>query len=197
MKDQRQLLRRQIRDARRTLTPQQQQFAAEQLCLNLTKQLPIRKAKALAAYLPTDGEISLLPFIKWAQAHHKKVFVPVLHPIKHHQLWFVELTPDSPMKTNRYGILEPDHRLNKIQPLWALDAVLLPLVAFDNTGARLGMGGGYYDRTLAYRNQLSPFNRPSLIGVAHAIQEVIQLPTENWDIPLSAIATDQTFLSCD
>lgn len=196
MKDQRQQLRRQIRNARRALTPQQQQLAAEHLCLNLTKQIVVRKAKNIAAYLPTDGEISPLPFINWAYANNKKIFVPVLHPIKHHQLWFVELKPGSHMKTNQYGILEPNHRLNKIQPLYALDMVLLPLVAFDQTGARLGMGGGYYDRTFAYRKQLSPFERPKLIGITHQLQQVESLPTESWDIPLSAIITDQHCFNC-
>lgn len=195
MKDQRQQLRQSIRNARRALSSQDQRYAAEQLCLNLSKQVAVRKASNIAAYLATDGEISPEPLIEWAYANRKKVFVPVLHPLKHHQLLFVELTPDSPMKTNRYGILEPDPSANKIQPLWALDLVFLPLVAFDKTGARLGMGGGYYDRTFAYRAKLTPYNKPTLIGIAHSIQEVMKLSTQSWDIPLSAIATEHDFLT--
>lgn len=196
MKDQRQQLRQKIRTARQALTQQQQKLAAEQLCLKLTKQAVVQNAKNIAAYLPTDGEISPLPFINWAYANNKKIFVPVLHPLKHKQLWFVELKSGSPMKTNKYGILEPDHRLNRVQPLHSLDIVLLPLVAFDRTGARLGMGGGYYDRTFAYRKQLSPFERPKLIGITHQLQQVDSLPTESWDIPLSAIVTDQECINC-
>tara|TARA_B100000676_G_scaffold253991_1_gene260054 strand:+ start:160 stop:384 length:225 start_codon:yes stop_codon:yes gene_type:complete len=65
----------------------------------------------------------------------------------------------------------------------------LPLVAFDERGNRLGMGGGFYDRTLAFSRR--PGHKPALIGCAYAFQEIRMLPAESWDIPLQYIATDQ------
>ena len=63
----------------------------------------------------------------------------------------------------------------------------MPLVGFDNKGNRLGMGGGFYDRTLANLDRLS--YRPLLIGVAHDCQQADALPVMQWDIPLNAIVT--------
>src|SRR5690606_40461575 len=67
----------------------------------------------------------------------------------------------------------------------------LPLVAFDARGNRLGMGGGFYDRTFA-RAPRARTLRPRLVGLAHHFQQVASLPAEPWDIPLDAIATDAT-----
>ncbi len=78
-------------------------------------------------------------------------------------------------------------------PTWTLDIILLPLVGFDRYGNRLGMGGGFYDRTLARLNHCD-MKRPLLIGLAHHCQEVEQLQTQSWDIPLDIIATDKELI---
>lgn len=194
--EERQRLRKSMRRLRNSLSPQQQAYAANKLCLQLSKNHAIRSAQTIATYLPNDGEISTLPFIQWAQSMGKTILLPVLHPIKKGQLWFVEYQPDCKLKTNRYGIVEPDPRFNQIKPVWAIDTVLLPLVAFDRFGGRLGMGGGYYDRTFANRQKVQPFHKPRLIGLAHQLQEVEQLSIASWDIPLSAIATDDKIIDC-
>jgi 5-formyltetrahydrofolate cyclo-ligase len=80
-----------------------------------------------------------------------------------------------------------------------LDVVLMPLVGFDRTGARLGMGGGFYDATFAFKQKLSTGSKtstgkPALIGLAHACQQVESLATDTWDIPLFAIATDKEII---
>jgi 5-formyltetrahydrofolate cyclo-ligase len=69
-----------------------------------------------------------------------------------------------------------------------MSLVCLPLVAFDARGNRLGMGGGFYDRTLAFMRNKG--QKPSLAGCAYAFQEVPLLPAESWDIPLTLIVTD-------
>ena len=76
-------------------------------------------------------------------------------------------------------------------PTHELDVILMPLVGFDNDGNRLGMGGGYYDRTLAYTRHA--IKKPVLIGVAHDLQRVDRLPYASWDIPLNAIVTPTCF----
>ncbi len=96
------------------------------------------------------------------------------------------------MVTNRFGIPEPQARHGahpaRRLPAWALDLILLPLVGFDDDGQRMGMGGGFYDRTLAFTRRPGP--RPHLIGLAHECQRVESLPVAPWDVPLDAIVSD-------
>jgi 5-formyltetrahydrofolate cyclo-ligase len=66
----------------------------------------------------------------------------------------------------------------------------MPLVAFDEQGNRLGMGGGFYDRTLAYLKYRQHRRKPVLAGLAHEIQKIGQLTTQSWDIPLDCIITE-------
>lgn len=88
---------------------------------------------------------------------------------------------------NRYGIAEPKLDQRLICPVRELDIIGTPLVAFDQSGQRLGMGGGYYDRTLAPWFKTQQGAMP--IGLAHDCQQVEQLPTASWDIPLRKIVT--------
>jgi len=95
---------------------------------------------------------------------------------------------------NRFGIAEPcprfaAQRRNRL-PAWALDTLIVPLVGFDQHANRMGMGGGFYDRSLAFMRRPGP--APTLIGVAHSCQQVDTLPVEPWDINLSACVTDQS-----
>lgn len=94
------------------------------------------------------------------------------------------------MRRNIYGIPEPALRNNRLRPPWALDLLLVPLVGFDPECNRLGMGGGFYDRSLAYLARRLHWRRPTLIGIAHEIQKVDRLDTQPWDIPLDMVATE-------
>ena len=80
-----------------------------------------------------------------------------------------------------------------------MDLLFLPLVAFDTHGNRMGMGGGFYDRSLAFLQQKNGLKKPVLAGLAHEIQKVEQLLTQNWDIPLDFVITEKqlyrTFLA--
>lgn len=188
----RRALRRELRKRRRHLTAQQQRDAARRLCHNL-RQLPeIRRAHRVALYLPNDGEIDPRDLMPWLMARRARVYLPVLKPLTHNALWFVHYHAGTPMVTNRFGIPEPctrhgAHRARRC-PAWALDVILLPLVGFDETGQRMGMGGGFYDRTLAFTRGSGP--RPRLIGLAHDCQRVERLPAAPWDVPLDAIVSD-------
>ncbi len=184
-------LRRQMRAARRTLTAQQQQQAANGLARLLKRYPPLLRSQRVGLYLPNDGEIDPRPLLDMLWARGKDVYLPVLHPIRHNRLWFVQHHPGAKLKKNMFGICEPDPHLNRRVTPWSLDLVLLPLVAFDAQGGRLGMGGGFYDRTFAYQQQRAGLQRPRLIGLAHELQRVERLPVASWDIPLSAIVTDQ------
>jgi 5-formyltetrahydrofolate cyclo-ligase len=97
------------------------------------------------------------------------------------------------MVLNRFGIAEPDVNWRHAKPAWALDLILMPLVAFDIQGNRLGMGGGFYDRSLAYLNRRKVWRKPYLMGTAFELQKFTQLPHASWDIPMNGIMTEKQF----
>jgi 5-formyltetrahydrofolate cyclo-ligase len=188
--DFRQSLRQELRAKRGALTPSQQAAASEWLLRQLMKVPQFMRAQHVALYWAMDGEIDLAPVAQQLWKMGKHCYLPVLHPTQERQMWFVEHTPETILTPNRYKIPEPDHRTGRKLAPQLLDVVLLPLVGFDTTGARLGMGGGYYDTTFAFKQQ-KPKTKPWLLGVAHECQQVEKLQTAEWDIPLHAVVTDK------
>lgn len=189
-------LRSALRTARRALSRPERQQYAENCARHLLNHPAFRNARRIAAYLPADGELDTRPLIERAWTMGKRVYLPVLVPHGENRLWFARYTPDTLLVSNRFGIPEParaQHR--RIAPL-ALDAVFTPLVAFDPTGHRLGMGGGFYDRSFAYLLRHRRWLRPRLIGLAYDFQRVDRLPAEAWDVPLHAIVTDRFLYQC-
>ncbi|MBZ9539761.1 5-formyltetrahydrofolate cyclo-ligase [Modicisalibacter tunisiensis] len=190
---QRRAFRRTLRQRRRALSPRQQRQASEALCRRLRRLPEVQRARHVALYLPNDAEIDATPLIDWLRRRGVRVYLPVLRPLAENRLWFVHYHAGTPMVSNRFGIREPDtrhgaHHARQLPP-WALDLVLMPLVGFDDHGNRLGMGGGFYDRSFAFTRRRRP--RPRLIGVAHDCQRVDELPVAGWDIPLDAIVSDR------
>ncbi|ENY73305.1 5-formyltetrahydrofolate cyclo-ligase [Aeromonas diversa] len=180
-------LRQQIRERRRALTAEQQHLAAQALLERIKSHPDVAHARRIAFYLANDGEINPLPTIHWLWAQKKEVYLPVVHPFTPGHLLFLHYTPTSPMVRNKFRIEEPELDMERVIPYSGLDLMFTPMVAFDADGNRLGMGGGYYDRTLAcwQQHQLGP--KP--IGVAHDCQLVDKVPSEEWDIPLPELLT--------
>ena len=178
----RQQLRQQMRETRQKQTALQQQQAAQHITEKALRLIEQQRAKNIALYLAFDGEISTKPLINqlWQQGKH--VYLPVLHPFVHGHLLFLRYLPDTPMKANKFGILEPHLNVKSVLPIEQLDIIFTPLVAFDKLGNRLGMGGGFYDRTLQNSQ-----HRFITVGLAHQCQQVEALPIESWDIPLEHI----------
>lgn len=187
------LLRKELRQRRRALTPAQQAHASLLLVRHLLQFPPFMRGSHIALYIANDGEIDPTPVAHQLWQMGKHCYLPVLRPGSARELWFVEFTPNTQLTPNRFGIPEPDHRLAHKLPTHLLDVVLMPLVGFDRTGARLGMGGGFYDTTFAFKHR-QPQGKPLLIGLAHSCQEVTSLQVDNWDIPLAAIATEKEIL---
>ncbi len=180
-----------MRQRRRMLSNTQQHHAALRLFAHLRRQLLLRKGLRIALYLGNDGEIDPRYFIDRLAKAGIRIYLPVLHPIKLNTLLFAPYTPGQQLISNRFGIEEPSLKSGRWVAAQHLHLILMPLVAFDRAGNRLGMGGGYYDRALAFKRRGITRKRPRLIGLAHAFQEVAQLPSEEWDIPLDGVCTDQ------
>ncbi|WP_332822619.1 5-formyltetrahydrofolate cyclo-ligase [Stutzerimonas kunmingensis] len=184
-------LRRKLRHARRQLTPAQQRLAARRLYRQLAQHPRFRRAQHIALYLPNDGEIDPHLLLQAAQRRGKATYLPVLNPWPRTRMVFQRIEPGEQLRRNRFGILEPVIRTARQRRVWALDLLLMPLVGFDGNGGRLGMGGGFYDRSLAYRAMRKKSHKPTLLGLAHECQRVDRLPLESWDVALQATVTDQ------
>lgn len=185
-------LRKQLRVARRSLSPAQQKRAGKELARWLKNYLPVLRSQHIAYYLPNDGEIDPRPLASALEKMGKRCYLPRLHADGTNRVWFVRYRSGDPLYKNRYGIPEP-HIRNPHLPAWALQVVLMPLVGFDRSGNRLGMGGGFYDRSFAFKQQRGTC-KPLLLGLAHSIQEVPALPCESWDVPLDGIVTERALL---
>lgn len=178
-------LRQHVRHLRRALTEEQQVQAAALLAEHAVNFAPLANARHIALFLSVDGEINTRPLIAKLWQQKKQIYLPVLHPFAAGHLLFLRYTPETVLTPNKLRILEPPLDIRSLITLDQLDVMMVPLVAFDSSGQRLGMGGGFYDRTLQNWRQ----HRFLPVGVAHDCQQVEQLPTAEWDVPLPAVLT--------
>ncbi|WP_096086917.1 5-formyltetrahydrofolate cyclo-ligase [Agaribacterium haliotis] len=182
-------LRKQVRQRRRRLSQAQQLRAAQTICRRLSSLRFFQKAKHIALYLPNDGEISALPLVHLSWRYGKHCYLP---RVVGQNMSFMRYRKGDTLQNNDFGIAEPSATSDQIDAR-KLDLVCMPLVAYDLSGNRLGMGGGFYDRSFAFRSQRH-IRRPILVGLAHACQCVDELPTETWDQKLDYIVSDKHWL---
>ena len=166
--------------------------AAHRLIAHLVATRLYRVSRRIAVYLPNDGEIDPVPLMARIWKTNKTCYLPILSRLRHDRLWFAPFTQDTPLAANRFGILEPVVPARTWVRAQALDLILMPLVGFDTHGNRLGMGGGFYDKSLAYLRHRLLWRKPHLIGLAHDFQRVKKIDACAWDVPLQAVATDQS-----
>lgn len=186
-------IRRTFRERRRNLSALEKDKSAHQLVALLDKQQLLHKGAHVALYKTNDAELSTEPLITYCWQQEINVYLPVLHPFTNGHLLFLRYTTETAMQSNRFGIMEPKIDVTAVCPARDLDAIFTPLVAFDDSGNRLGMGGGFYDRTLSALQ--GNVHSPKVIGLAYDIQRTSALPVETWDIPLPAIATPSKIYS--
>lgn len=183
-----QLLRRQMIARRRAQSVEHAAACSLTICHSLSQARVIKRAQSIAIYLADFGEVDCSSFIERMLVRRKSVYAPIL---RKNRLVFAPLHPDTPLRYNRYGIAEPDYTSSKLRTASQLDVVITPLVAFDARLNRLGMGGGYYDRSLAFKKRRLSWRRPLMIGVAYSFQRVDALPVQTWDIPLDVVITEK------
>ncbi|WP_410499812.1 5-formyltetrahydrofolate cyclo-ligase [Chitinibacter sp. S2-10] len=185
-------LRRQLRRARAAIDPQQRQAAAWEVTRSIPILRRLRRGKKIAVYVPVGGEFPAWPLILTALHRGCAVYLPQVPRFGRH-LKFVRLNAHSRWQMGKFNIPVPDHAEHC--PPRALDTVFMPLLGFDAKLARLGQGGGYYDTTFAFRRQRRQWQKPKLIGLAFAVQQVDHLPAESWDLHLDAIQTESVYIS--
>ena len=180
-------LRAILRQRRQDLSAERQETAANALARQIGKLPQWPGANQIALYLPTDGEIDTAAIVALCRQQDKQIFLPVIASDK--TLSFALWNPNTQLIENRYGIAEPPQNAHRC-PAEKLDIIFMPLVGWDRQGGRLGMGGGFYDRSL------DGVSGPTLVGLAHSLQEVDFIPRESWDIGLDFIATDSALHKC-
>lgn len=153
----------------------------------------LARKRRLGLYIPSKGELDCLPLLDRALCMGADCFLPVIPRARQRMLWFSRLGDGPHWGLNRYGIPEYGHRrFNRLRAS-DLDVLFLPLLGFDRSGYRMGMGGGYYDASLAFLARRRRWHRPRLIGLAFDAQQVDRLPVDPWDIPLDAVITERAY----
>ena len=181
--------------ARRTALGAPARIAAAEGVMRSLEQLPeFMVDPDIAGYWAVRGEVPLNLAVARLASRGQHYFLPVLDDSVPRTLRFAEFVAGTALEPNRFGIPEP-HETATV-PADQMDVVLLPLLAFDARGNRLGTGGGWYDSTFSFLREQARPARPLLVGVAYAFQQVEALPVESWDVPLDYIATDTALIEC-
>ncbi|MFV1997560.1 MAG: 5-formyltetrahydrofolate cyclo-ligase [Acidiferrobacterales bacterium] len=186
-------LRKKLRASRNSLTKMEQRVASVALAKRVTRTRTYCASKRIALYFASDGEISTDELMARIWRSGRQCYMPILSCAIGERLWFAPVDLNSKFQINRFGIPEPAVASRKLVDARRLDLILMPMVGFDLQGNRLGMGGGFYDRTLAFQHHRQKWVRPRLIGLAHECQRVDKLEISSWDVPLHAVATDKNY----
>ena len=180
-------VRRQARAARMALVGDQRERASGSIIERLRTLVARSGTASVGGYSANGSEVDLQALLVGLEAGC--LWLPrVVAPQR--PLGFVAIDPQTRFQTSALGVMEPVG--DSIIPASALDLVLIPLLAFDRSGTRVGYGGGYYDRSLA---ECGP-RHPLRVGVAFACQEWPALPRRAWDQPLHLVVTEKEIIEC-
>lgn len=193
-KEKRSTTRNTLRSRRQRLSLAERQQAAVECRHFIAADPVLSNARNIAIYLDSDGEVPTKPIIELAWSLSKNIFLPVID--NEEQMNFVPYFEQDRLTTSRYGIQCPTIERPPVDPA-ELDAVIAPLVAFDDNGNRLGRGGGHYDRFMARCKLDGASHRkiePYYAGLAYSFQKTSPLFHAEWDISLDAVITEQSFI---
>jgi 5-formyltetrahydrofolate cyclo-ligase len=175
-------LRQPLRQKRRNICASERIILSKKLLNQVQKNIAFKTGQKVAIYLPNDGEINPKYIQNFLKLLKISVYLPILvgKSLKFAKIGYR-------FKKNKFGILEPISTpiLNANQ----MNIIFMPLVGFDSNKNRIGMGGGFYDRTLAFKKNQQKFQQPKLYGLAFDCQQVEKLEQQDWDVPLDAIFT--------
>ena len=184
------VLRRELRIRRSSLSASERIAAAESLAGRLLG-LPFAPGSGyVAGYWAMDGEIALHAW----QLKLPRECIYCLPVLVEERLHFAPWRPGDALHSNQFGIPEPDVAASSLLEAQQMAMVVAPLVGFDVRGHRLGMGGGWYDRSFAFRQQHKP--PPWLVGAAFDIQRIDALEAAPWDVSLDAVCTETSSHDC-
>lgn len=188
-------LRRELRARRAAVPPSERRSAGLRLIRHALRQHLLRRKRRIGFYIPAKNEINVLPLLDQALRMGVDCYLPVVPGRGRRKLWFTRLGDRPAWVLNRYGIPEYQHAPARKVRVYQLDIVFMPLLGFDSRGWRIGMGGGYYDASLAKLGQRRVWRQPRLIGVAFSVQQVERIANDAWDVPLDGILSERGYLA--
>jgi 5-formyltetrahydrofolate cyclo-ligase len=180
-------LREQLRKRRLQLSAEQRHAAALAATNNAERLLEWQSSRHVAVYLHTNGELETGLLQRSCRAQGKFLYLPVIR--QDQSLEFALWAEAAELRPNRYGIDEPGPSAPRVGAE-DLDIVFVPLLGWDRAGNRLGMGGGFYDRTLA------GVKGPLRVGLAYDCQRLEGILPEPWDVPMDYVVTELTVNDC-
>jgi len=185
-------LRQQLRSLRNGLTGAQRKAHDEAIGRHLLELVSTHHAGLIAGYWPFNGEPDIIPSCRHLMTQGCGLALPVIKGENAHLMDFHEWREDTVLAANRYGILEPLD--TGLLPVSSFDMLLMPLVGYDRSGNRLGMGAGYYDRCLV---SIRDLETPLRVGVAYSVQEMEPVEEAEWDIPLHGVLNERGWFVFD
>lgn len=177
------LIRQEMRQRRKIYHKDSDQATVEQKLQEHLDKLQISHDKIIAGYLAKGSEINITPLLKTLIQKGYQVCLPAVQLDNPH-LIFREWTGQTPLTTDAANILTPTPDAKILEP----DVFLIPLLAFDNSGRRLGQGMGYYDATL---RRLSHDRQITVIGITYESQKIETVPTNTKDYNMDMVITDK------
>ncbi len=185
-------LRSQLRRARNAIGRAERRRAARRIVRRALHLRLLKQGRRIGFYIPSNNELDILPLLERARALGVDCYLPQLPSRALKKLWFTRLG-EKPQhwRLNRFGIPEYHDRRDKRLRIAQLDLVFVPLLGFDDNGYRIGMGGGFYDASLAFLHRRRNWRRPRLVGVAFDCQHVPAVPYDPWDVPLDLAITER------
>jgi 5-formyltetrahydrofolate cyclo-ligase len=183
-------LRAELRARRRALPADERASASRQFARILRRANLLRPGRHVAVYVAHDHEADPSAIVRLARRNGCEMYLPAISDYRRRRMEFRRYARDVRLRPNRYGIAEPERGASQRIAVRCLDLVLLPLVAVDPHGTRLGTGAGFYDRCLQHLRAGRGWRRPKLIGLAYEFQRVDALAARAWDVPLDALLTE-------
>jgi 5-formyltetrahydrofolate cyclo-ligase len=184
-------LRREMRQRRRSVSGQDRAIASRQFRSIADRNLLFHPGMRIAMYLAYGHEASCASLIELAMERRCTVYVPRIVSYRQGRMRFMAHHPAMKLVNNRHGIAEPIAGTHTHVAIRSLDAVVLPVVAVDQRGYRLGSGAGFYDRALQHLRHGRQWRRPKLIALAYEFQVIGHLRSQSWDVPVDQILTDR------
>ena len=191
-KEQKDSFREKIKKLRTSKKHDEEQQIKSNQIVKIIRNFPtFANAKNIAVYHAVQGEANPYNLIDYNSNKH--FYLPILAKDQSQGLTFAPIDETTKYQNNRFSIPEPVYKENELITGNILDLVIVPLVGFDKNGNRIGMGGGFYDRTFAFKQKKNV--KPLLIGFAFDFQQTESIHKEDWDVCLDFIATETQLIN--
>jgi len=180
-------LRKTLLRKRKAVPPAQRDSLSRRIARTVNALPEFKSGARVAVYLPFGSEVDTAHVMRFAKWRRIRLFVPLVVGIRRRKMLFVPL--ERGIKPGTERTIGHRHAARHVSARW-FNLILLPVVGIDAAGHRLGMGAGFYDRSLAFRRQRARWRGPRLIALAFDCQRVDSVHPQSWDARLDAVISE-------